>query len=142
MKLSQLKQIIKEEVSKVLNESYKVISKKTKKSPFENKKFDDYSLELNDEMYTTPDGLTFQLKTIGFTSLPTGKELNLNEPNYYFYYVQITILDKNGKELEKIPGAKIYGGYRLNASLNKVKKWLDQRGAQLMAGKGFQHKST
>lgn len=142
MKLSQLKQIIKEEVSKVLNESYKVISKKTKKSPFENKKFDDYSLELNDEMYTTPDGLTFQLKTIGFTSLPTGKELNLNEPNYYFYYVQTTILDKNGKELEKIPGAKIYGGYRLNASLNKVKKWLDQRGAQLMAGKGFQHKST
>jgi len=142
MKLSQLKQIIKEEVSKVLNESYKVISKKTEKSPYENKKFDDYSLELNDEMYTTPDGLTFQLKTIGFTSLPTGKELNLNEPNYYFYYIQTTILDKNGKELEKIPGAKIYGGYRLNASLNKVKKWLDQRGAQLMAGKGFQHKST
>ena len=142
MKISQLKQIIKEEIHKVLNESYKVISKKTEKSPYENKKFDDYSLELNDEMYTTPDGLTFQLKTIGFTSLPTGKELNLNEPNYYFYYIQTTILDKNGKELEKIPGAKIYGGYRLNASLNKVKKWLDQRGAQLMAGKGFQHKST
>jgi len=142
MKKSQLKQIIKEEIYKVLNESYKVISKKTEKSPYENKKFDDYSLELNDEMYTTPDGLTFQLKTIGFTSLPTGKELNLNEPNYYFYYIQTTILDKNGKELEKIPGAKIYGGYRLNASLNKVKKWLDQRGAQLMAGKRFQHKST
>ena len=142
MKISQLKQIIKEEIHKVLNESYKVISKKTEKSPYENKKFDDYSLELNDEMYTTPDVLTFQLKTIGFTSLPTGKELNLNEPNYYFYYIQTTILDKNGKELEKIPGAKIYGGYRLNASLNKVKKWLDQRGAQLMAGKGFQHKST
>ncbi len=142
MKLSQLKQIIKEEIHKVLNESYKVISKKTEKSPYENKKFDDYSLELNDEMYTTPDGLTFQLKTIGFTSLPTGKELNLNEPNYYFYYIQTTILDKNGKELEKIPGAKIYGGYRLNTSLNKAKKWLDQRGTQLMAGKGFQHKST
>ena len=88
MKTSELKQLIKEEINKILNESYKVISKKTEKSPYENKKFDDYSLELNDEMYTTPDGLTFQLKTIGFTSLPTGKELNLNEPNYYFYYIQ------------------------------------------------------
>jgi hypothetical protein len=142
MKKSKLKQIIKEEIHKVLNESYKVISKKTEKSPYENKKFDDYSLELNDEMYATPDGLTFQLKTIGFTSLPTGKELNLNEPNYYFYYIQTTVLDENGKELEKIPGAKIYGSYRLNASLNKAKKWLDQRGSQLISGKGFQHKST
>lgn len=142
MKTSELKQLIKEEINKILNESYKVISKKTEKSPYENKKFDDYSLELNDEMYTTPDGLTFQLKTIGFTSLPTGKELNLNEPNYYFYYIQTTILDENGKELEKIPGAKIYGEYRLNASLNKAKKWLDQRGSQLISGKGFQHKST
>ena len=142
MKKSELKQLIKEEINKILNESYKVISKKTEKSPYENKKFDDYSLELNDEMYTTPDGLTFQLKTIGFTSLPTGKELNLNEPNYYFYYIQTTVIDENGKELEKIPGAKIYGEYRLNASLNKTKKWLDQRGSQLISGKGFQHKST
>ncbi len=78
MKKSELKQIIKEEI-------YKIISKKTEKSPFENKKYDTYSLELNDEMYTTPDGLTFQLKTIGFTNLPTGKELNLNDPNYYFF---------------------------------------------------------
>jgi len=35
-----------------------------------------------------------------------------------------------------------YGQYNVAASLNKAKKWLNQRGSQLMSGKGFQHKST
>lgn len=145
MKKSELKQIIKEEISKAIsevNQSYKILSKKTKKSEFGDEVNDNYSLELNDEMYTTPDGLTFQLKTIGFTSVPTGKELNFNKLGNYFYYIQTIILDENGKELENIPGEKIYGQYKLAASLNKTKKWLNQKGAQLMSGKGFQHKST
>jgi hypothetical protein len=142
MKKYELKQLIKEEISKVLNKSYKVISKKTKKNPFGDGVTDDYSLELNDEMYTTSEGLTFQLKTIGFTSVPTGEELNFSKLGNHFYYIQTTILDENGKEIEKIPGVKIYGEYILNASLNKAKKWLDQRGSQLISGKGFQHKST
>jgi hypothetical protein len=36
----------------------------------------------------------------------------------------------------------VYGQYNVAASLNKAKKWLNQRGSQLMSGKGFQHKST
>jgi hypothetical protein len=51
-------------------------------------------------------------------------------------------MDENGNELEDIPGEMVYGQYNVAASLNKAKKWLNQRGSQLMAGKGFQHKST
>ena len=124
------------------NQPYKVLSKKTKKSEFGDEIYDNYSLELNDEMYTTPDELTFQLKTIGSTSIPTGEELDFDKLGNYFYYVETIISDENKKQLENIPGEKVYGQYKLAASLNKAKKWLDKNGERLMSSKGFQHKST
>jgi len=125
-----------------VNQPYKVISKETKKSEFGDEIYDNYKLELNDEMYTTPDELTFQLKTLGYVSSPKGKELDFDKLGNYFYYVETIISDENGNQLEKIPGEKVYGQYKLAASLNKAKKWLNQKGAQLTSGKGFQHKST
>ena len=125
-----------------VNQPYKVISKETEKSQFEDEVYDDYSLELNNETHTTPDGLTFYLKTVGYISIPEGEELNIGAPGHYYYYVQTYVFDENGKELEQIPGEKKYGTYDRAASINKAKKWLNQRGSQLMAGKGFQHKST
>lgn len=145
IRMNQLAGIITEgqarkmmEILNEVNQPYKIISKETEKSPFGDEVTDDYSLELNDEMYTTPDGLTFQLKTIGFTSVPTGEELDFSKSGTYFYHINNIIFDENGKELENIPGDK----QGITSSINKAKKWLNQRGAQLMAGKGFQHKST
>ena len=143
MKLTQLRQIIREEITKVaineVNQPYKVISKETEKSVgYGDTVYDRYSLELRDEMYTTPDGLTFQLKTIGYVSIPTGEELDFNNPYHYMHYMQTFVYDENGKELEHIPGDT----NGITPSINKAKKWLNQRGAQLMSGKGFQHKST
>jgi hypothetical protein len=143
MKLSQLRQLIKEEISKVLNESYKVISKKTERNEFSEEIVDKYELEINDENYTTnPDGLTFQLKTIGYVHVPEGETLNIGKESHYFYYIKTIIYDENGKELEKIPGEKVGGSYNINPSINKAKRWLNKNGPQLMSGKGFQHKST
>ena len=145
MKLQELRQLIKEEISKAINEvnpSYKIISKETRKSEFGNKIHDKYTLDIKDEMYTTPEGLNFQLKTQGYVLTPEGEELDFNLPHHYFYYIQTYIMDKNGNKLEDIPGEKVHGQYNVAASLNKAKKWLNQRGSQLMAGKGFQHKST
>jgi hypothetical protein len=153
MKLNELRQIIREELSKVtmneVNQPYKILSKKTEKSSFGDEVYDNYSLELKDEMYTTPDGLNFQLKTIGSAKIPTGKELDFDNEYHYLYYIQTFIYDENGKQQESIPSTKIYGYPSVNISrgdiarsINKAKKWLNQKGAQLMSGKGFQHKST
>lgn len=143
MKKSKLQQIIKEEISKILNESYKVISKKTERNEFNGEIVDNYKLEINNENYTTnPDGLTFQLKTIGYVHVLKDETLNIGKGSHYFYYIETIIYDKNGKELEKIPGGKVGGSYNINNSINKVKNWLNQNGSQLISGKKFQHKST
>ena len=120
----------------------KVISKETKKSEFGETIYDKYLLELKNEIYNTPDELDFQLKTIGYVSIPTGEELNFDNPFHYFYYIETIISDKNGKQLETIPGESYGGIYIFNRSISKVKRWLNKRGTQLMLGKGFQHKST
>lgn len=124
------------------NQPYKVISKKTEKSTFGDEMYDNYSLELKDETYTTPDGLTFQLKTIGSAMVPEGEELNFDDPTHNFYYIQTLVSDENGKQLENIPGESFAGSFIPSRSISKVKRWLNQRGAQLMSGKGFQHKSS
>ena len=143
MKLSQLRQLIKEEINEILNESYKVISKKTERNEFNGEIVDNYKLEINNENYTTnPDGLTFQLKTIGYVHVLEGETLNVGKGSHYFYYIETIIYDENGKKLEKIPGGKVGGSYNINNSINKVKNWLNQNGSQLISGKKFQHKST
>jgi len=126
------------------NQPYKVISKKTQKNEFGDgdKVNDNYSLELKDETYTTPDGLTFQLKTIGNALIPTGEELDFDKSYHNFYYIQTLVYDENGNQLEKIPGESFGGTYIPNRSISKAKRWLNKRGAQLMSGKGFQHKDT
>ena len=125
------------------NQPYKVISKKTEKSEFDNKTKDDiYNLELKNETYTTSDGLTFQLKTMGNVMIPKDEKLDFDNKSHYFFYIKTLVYDKNGKELGDIPGEKSYERYNLSPSLNKAKKWLDKKGAQLMSGKGFQYKST
>ena len=127
-----------------LNEDqpYKVVSKETKKSEFGDQIYDRYSLELKDETYTTSDGLTFQLKTIGSVQIPEGEELDFDNSYHYFYYIQTIVMDENGKQLENIPGESFGGTYIPKRSISKAKRWLDKRGGQLMSGKGFQHKST
>ena len=128
---------------KEVNQPYKVISKETKKSGYEDKMYDQYSLELKNETYTTLDGLEFQIKTIGYVSVPDGEELDFDNSYHDFYYIQNYIMDENGKQLEFIPGRTGLGGiYNPSASILKAKKWLDKNGEKLMAGKGYQHKSS
>lgn len=124
------------------NQPYKIISKKTEKGRIGDEIYDNYSLELKDETYTTPDKLTFQLKTIGSVMIPTGEELDFSNPTNNFHYIQTLVSDENGNKLENIPGESFGGSYIPNRSISKAKRWLNKRGAQLMSGKGFQHKDT
>ena len=55
----------------MINQQYKIISKITQKSEFSNQMFDDYEIELNDEMY-----LNFHIKTIGSVSIEKGEVLD------------------------------------------------------------------
>ena len=78
------------------NQPYKVISKKTEKSEFDNKTKDDiYNLELKNETYTTSDGLTFQLKTVGNVMIPKGEKLDFDNKSHYFFYIKTLVYDKN-----------------------------------------------
>jgi hypothetical protein len=121
---------------------YEIISKNTKKSEYGDEIYDNYALKLKDETYNTPDNSTFNLETIGYISVPEGEEIDFTNPYHYFYYIETIISDQKGNQLEKIPGMKVSGEYKLSPSLNKVKKWLNVNSNQLMLGKGFQHKST
>lgn len=151
IRLQQLAGIITESQAKklmeVLNEAnqpYKVLSKVKEKSQRGDTMYDVYELELNNEDYTTPDNLTFNIQTIGHVMIDSGEELDLDNPYHNFYYIQTDVYDKNGKRLTYIPGSARYryGSFDVKPSIAKAKKWLDQRGTQLMSGKGFQHKST
>jgi hypothetical protein len=146
MKKSELRQLIREEISKVLNEvnqPYEVISKKIYQGEFGDKEYYDiYTLKLNEEDYTTPEGLTFKIITKGRVMVPEGETLDFNKSTHYFHYIQTMILDENGNEIEKIPGMKVYGTYEVKASINKAKKWLNTRGSKFLSGVGYQHKST
>ena len=125
-----------------LNQPYSIISKKTEKGDFSDKMFDNYQLILNTEKYTTTDGLIFQVKTVGYSSIPNGEILNFDNPTHYFYYIDSFIYDENDKELEQIPGTRNGMAFNVNQSISKAKKWLDKKGLQLISGKGYQHKST
>ena len=126
----------------IVNQPYKVLDKVTEKSSYSDRMFDRYNLELGDEIYTTPDGLTFQLKTIGYVSIDSGEELDFDNSYHHFYYIQTYVYDENGKQLEFIPGYSYGGSYQLAQSISKAKRWLNKNGAKLMSGKGYQHKST
>jgi hypothetical protein len=119
----------------MINQPYKIISKVTQKSEFSDQIFDDYELELNDEMY-----LNFHIKTIGSISIEEGEVLDFNNQFHYFHYIHTDIFNK-GVKLEYISGVK-NGGYNIKASIIKVKKWLDKNGDKLLLGKGYQHKSS
>ena len=127
MKKSELKQIIKEEISKTLNNpsNFKLLSKE--------KNIHKYLL--NDENYTTPSGLEFNIKTIGFSS----KKLDFTK-YYSFFYIKTDVYH-NGKLLiggDGIPGKN----GELRSSIKKAKNWLDKNGEGLIQGKGYQYKST
>jgi len=149
IRMNQLAGIITEgqarkmmEILNEVNQPYKVLSKKTEKSDYSDRMFDTYSLELNDEMYTTPDGLTFQIKTVGSVLINSGEELDLDNSYHDFHSIQNNISDENGNKLEFIPGYSYGGSYERTKSISKAKRWLDKNGAKLMSGKGYQHKST
>jgi hypothetical protein len=135
MKKSELRQIIKEEISKALNDpsNFKLLSRKK----------DKYEYLLNDENYTTPSGLEFNIKTIGYSS----KELDFTQyPKYVgFYYIKTDVY-YNGKLLignDGIPGKKGLGlNFELPSSIKKAKNWLDNNGEKLIQGKGYQYKSN
>ena len=119
----------------MINQQYKIISKITQKSEFSNQMFDDYEIELNNEMY-----LNFHIKTIGSVSIEKGEVLDFNNQFHNFYYIRTDIFNKGGK-LEYISGVK-NGVYNVKASILKAKKWLDKNGVKLLSGKRYQHKSS
>ena len=119
----------------MINQPYKIISKVTQKSEFSDQIFDDYELELNDEMY-----LNFHIKTIGSIFIEKGEVLDFNNKYHNFHYIRTDIFNK-GVKLEYISGVK-NGGYNVKASILKAKKWLDKNGDKLLLGKGYQHKSS
>jgi hypothetical protein len=119
----------------MINQPYKIISKVTQKSEFSNQMFDDYELELNDEMH-----LNFHIKTIGSVSIEKGEVLDFNNQFHYFHYIYTDVFNKRVK-LEYISGVK-NGRYNVKASILKAKKWLDKNGDKLLLGKKYQHKST
>lgn len=127
-----------------VDQPYEVISKETRQSEFGDKPFlDIYTLKVGEEDYTTPEGLTFHLLTKGFVMVNKDETLNFDdESTHHFYWIKTNISDKEGNELEEIPGRKIYGAYEIKPSINQAKRWLDKKGSQLMSGKGYQHKST
>ena len=139
-----LKKYLKEGKLYEENQSYEVISKETRQSEFGDKPFyDNYTLKVGEEDYTTPEGLTFHLLTKGSVLVNKDETLNFDEGStHHFHYIQTIVSDKEGNELEEIPGRKIYGAYEIKPSINQAKKWLDKKGFQLMSGKGYQHKST
>jgi hypothetical protein len=147
IRMNQLAGIITEgqarKMLKVLNEvnqPYKVLSKKTGKSEYSDNMYDDYELELYDENYTTPSGLTFRIRTLGYITIHTGVELDLDQTYHDFYRITNYIMDENGNRLEWIPGrTDLYRTYNPKASLTKVKKWLDKNGEKLMSGKRYRH---
>jgi hypothetical protein len=85
MKKSELRQIIKEEISKTLNDSsnFKLLSKEK----------NTHKYLLNDENYTTPSGLEFNIKTIGYSS----KKLDFTK-YFGFFYIKTDVYH-NGKLL-------------------------------------------
>jgi hypothetical protein len=135
MKKSALKEYIKEEIQKMLNDpfNFKLLSKNR----------DKYEYLLNNENYTTPSGLEFNIITIGYSS----KELDFSQyPKYVgFYYIKTDVYH-NGKLLignDGIPGKKGLGlNFELPGSIKKAKNWLDNNGEKLIQGKEYQYKST
>jgi hypothetical protein len=106
---------------------YQLLSKKRKRDMFGSSTISEYLV--NDENYTTPSGLKFNLKTIGFAM---GRDK-------YFYYIKTDVYYK-GKlltEPDGIPGAR-----DVNSSIVKAKKWLDKNGEDFIKGKKYQYKST
>ena len=143
MKDFDLKKYLKEGKLHEINQPYEVISKKTKQSEFGDKPFYDmYVLKINEEDYTTPEGLTFKLLTKGNVMIDKGETLDFDNPTHYFYYIVTIVFGDDEKELEEIPGRVVYGTYDAKASINKAKRWLDKRGSKLLGGIGYQHKST
>ena len=121
---------------------YKILSKTS--SEAYGKKYDAYEVELSNQKYTTSNGLTFQLKTIGFSTFPQE-----DTPEFkYFYYITTLVFDENGEDLKGdisrlgIPGESFGGTYIPNRSISKAKRWLEKNGDKIMGGKGYQYKST
>ena len=122
---------------------FKVLSKEVEKSDYSDNVYATYMLELNDEIHTTPSGLSFRLYTIGSVIINSDQELDFNNPTHDFHSIQTNILDDAGEYLEHITGQKIIAGlYSLNGSILKAKRWLDKNGVAFVSGKGYQHKST
>jgi hypothetical protein len=125
-----------------LNQPYQIISQSIGKNEFNGELYKKYQLMLNNENYITDDGLVFQIKTIGYSSVNNEDELNFDNPYHRFYFIENLIFDEKGIQLEQIPGVSRGMRYEINQSVNKAKKWLNKKGLQLTLGKGYQHKST
>ena len=91
---------------------------------------------LNDEDYTTPSGLEFNLKTIGHILTDIDEKIDWSK-YVNFYYIQTDVY-YNGKKItlgDGISGLMKYGNYDVAGSINKAKKWLDRNGDDFIKGK-------
>ena len=149
MKKSELRQIIREEISKVLKEEYNPSmqeievydpkSNKKKWVPWESFKNSNF-LEEEDENtskyqiskfpYTTLEGDTFDLLFVGFRD----DEASTTQKYIGFEFGYIEIFYE-GKKLDQIE-ASSSGMSRvlITETVNKTKKWLDQNGSTLISG--------
>ena len=113
------------------------MSKKREKNEFSGKYNTVYTYLLNDENYTTPSGLKFNIKTEGYIMVDEKDKVDFNVSHLSaFYYIQTDVYHK-GKKLTSgsgIPGLSKYGSYDVAGSINKAKKWLDKNGDGLITG--------
>jgi len=121
---------VNEGIEKYPPSNFKFLSKKSEKSSANSEENNtQYIYLLNNEDYTTPSDLTFNIKTKGYVLSSMGEKPNLNS----FYYIDTDVY-YNGKKIGNISGQKTYK-YDVAGSINKAKRWLDKNGEDFVAGK-------
>jgi hypothetical protein len=121
----------------MINQPYKIISKSTDEPEFGNTVYDNYTLEINNEIY-----LNFKIKTLGNVLVEENDKLDFSKIGHNFYYISTYVYNNKEELLTDITGTKIGGAYIPKKSITKAKDWLDKNRDKLLSGKGYQHKST
>jgi hypothetical protein len=128
--------ILKEAIKIYPSSNFQLLSKKKEKKQFGSGYNTVYTYLLNDEDYTTPSGLTFNIKTIGYILSDNNKEPDFSSKYVSFFYIQTDVY-VGGKKLTTgsgISGFSKYGSYDVAGSVNKAKKWLDKNGDNFITG--------
>ena len=134
------KDIEKDKSMSEVEQAFKVVSKEITKG-FGGESYDRYNVDMGQEEYTTPEGLTFNLEVNGSALVKPGEKLDLSPGGRHnLYYASIDVYYE-GKKLENIPGWST--SYKhVKAQFTKAKRWLDKNGSKLIKGGRYQHKST